>query len=121
MSNSYSFGIRSRANDLEVAQIKAVAFLTLGLIITEILIEFLYKFNPNSLPQFLLVCIFSGFLSCWLIAESYTLSKNSKSNRLLILAMLQFVYAFSRELFLILNYQPAPFHLFLLLSAAQIK
>ena len=110
MTNSYSFGIRSRANDLEVAQIKAVAFLTLGLIITEFLIEFLYKFNPNNLPQFVLVCVFSGFLSCWLITESYFLSKNSKSNILLLLAIVQLVYAFSRELFLILNYQSDTYH-----------
>ena len=105
MNSPYSFGIRSNADEVQEVQIKAAAFLTLGLIITLIMIEFLYKFSPNNLPQFLVVCVFSGFLSCWLIVESYSLSKNSKSNRLLLLAIGQFIYTFCRELFLVLNYQ----------------
>lgn len=110
MKATYSLGIRRSVQVLQEDQIKAVAFLTLGLVVTEILIEFLYKFNPNNLPQFLVVCAFSGFLSCWLILESHSISKTSASNRLLLLALFQFVYAFSREIFLILNYQADPYH-----------
>lgn len=109
MNSPYTFGMRSRAKDLEVAQIKTVAFLSLGLTITVILIEFLYKFNPNNFPQFVLACAFSGILSCWLIAESYSLFKKSASSGLLLLAIFQMMYGFPRELFLLINYQPDPY------------
>jgi formate hydrogenlyase subunit 3/multisubunit Na+/H+ antiporter MnhD subunit len=110
MKPSYPLGIRGGTQVLQEEQIKAAAFLTLALVITEILIEFLYKFSPNNLPQFLVVCVFSGFLSSWLIIESYSISKTSASKRLLLLALFQLIYAFSRELFLILNYQADPYH-----------
>lgn len=105
MNFRYSFGTSSKARNFQEAKIKAVAFLALSLIITQVFIEFFYKFNPTNLPQFLVACVFSGFLSCWLIAESYSLSKYSKSNRLLLLVIVQFLYSLCRELFLVLNYQ----------------
>lgn len=105
MRNQYLFSGDSKSNESTLVKIKSIAFLSLALIITEILIEFLYKFSPNNYPQFLVVCVFSGFLSCWLLVESYSVFKQTKSNGLLLLGLLQLIYGLSRELFLIINYQ----------------
>ncbi len=110
MIQKYSFGERGAANSSRVAGIRAVTFLTTILIITVVLIEFLYKFNPNNISQFIVVCVFSGFLSCWLLIEAFVLTKHSASKMLLWLVILQLIYGFSRELFLVMNYQVDVLH-----------
>lgn len=105
MKNQYLFSGDNKTYESTIVQMKTIAFLSLCLIMAEILIEFLYKFNPNNYQQFLVVCVFSGFLSGWLILESYSIFKNTKSNALLLLGLLQLIYGLSRELFLILSYQ----------------
>jgi len=105
MNAQYTFGEINRGNTSKMSQITAVAFLTLGLLITEIVVEFLYKFNPYNFSQFITICIFSLVLLSWLLAETYYLSRRSFANKLLLLGIFQFIYTCSRELFLVLHFQ----------------
>ena len=105
MNAKYVLGGINPGNTSLVTQIKAVAFLTLGLLITEILVEFLYKFNPSNFPQFITISLFSVFLACWLLAESYYLSKKTAADKLFFLAIIVLIFSCSRQLFLVLNYQ----------------
>ena len=105
MNARNTFGEINRGNSSMMSQVKAVAFLTLGSLIAEIAVEFLYKFNPSNFAQFIAICVFSLVILCWLLAESYYLSNRSFANTLLLLGIFQFIFACSRGLYLVLHFQ----------------